>query len=226
MFISLSDTASPDDPNEITFAKGEILEILDKNGKWWQARKSDGTVGSESCLVFVHKTLADTGASQLHHPITFKSSETPLLPSSSYLVRNVMNIHDARLPPLWSSPRPYVADIPLALSLLSLALFTALRSIGFFLGLRPPCFLPSIQGNMPSVERGMSHSCYPYTVQLQYNDIPHGAATCQHPRRHVVTAKNNGDSLLLGAVATEWESWRSSYEYMYIRVNERGAKQT
>ena len=105
MFISLSDTASPDDPNEITFAKGEILEILDKNGKWWQARKSDGTVGSESCLVFVHKTLADTGASQLHHPITFKSSETPLLPSSSYLVRNVMNIHDARLPPLWSSPR-------------------------------------------------------------------------------------------------------------------------
>ena len=42
------DTASPDDPNEISFAKGEILDILDKNGKWWQAKKSDGTVGSES----------------------------------------------------------------------------------------------------------------------------------------------------------------------------------
>ncbi|KAI0652307.1 hypothetical protein C8Q79DRAFT_89713 [Trametes meyenii] len=38
-------TASPDDPNEISFAKGDILEILDKNGKWWQARKADGTVG-------------------------------------------------------------------------------------------------------------------------------------------------------------------------------------
>ncbi len=43
-----ADTASPDDPNEITFSKNEILEILDKNGKWWQARKQDGTVGSES----------------------------------------------------------------------------------------------------------------------------------------------------------------------------------
>ncbi|KAM5531900.1 hypothetical protein V8D89_014454 [Ganoderma adspersum] len=38
-------TASPDDPNEISFSKGEFLEILDKNGKWWQAKKSDGTVG-------------------------------------------------------------------------------------------------------------------------------------------------------------------------------------
>ncbi|KAI0375438.1 hypothetical protein BV20DRAFT_960590 [Pilatotrama ljubarskyi] len=38
-------TASPDDPNEISFVKGDVLEILDKNGKWWQARKADGTVG-------------------------------------------------------------------------------------------------------------------------------------------------------------------------------------
>jgi len=37
--------ASPDDPNEISFVKGEILDILDKSGKWWQARKSDGAVG-------------------------------------------------------------------------------------------------------------------------------------------------------------------------------------
>ncbi|KAH9937358.1 uncharacterized protein B0H18DRAFT_1206221 [Fomitopsis serialis] len=37
--------ASPDDPNEISFTKGEILEVIDKQGKWWQAKKSDGTVG-------------------------------------------------------------------------------------------------------------------------------------------------------------------------------------
>ncbi|KAI0315667.1 hypothetical protein OF83DRAFT_1061673 [Amylostereum chailletii] len=38
-------TASPDDPNEISFAKGEILDIVDKQGKWWQAKKDDGTIG-------------------------------------------------------------------------------------------------------------------------------------------------------------------------------------
>ncbi|XP_006454256.1 hypothetical protein AGABI2DRAFT_197139 [Agaricus bisporus var. bisporus H97] len=38
-------TANPDDPNEISFAKGEVLDIIDKNGKWWQAKKADGSVG-------------------------------------------------------------------------------------------------------------------------------------------------------------------------------------
>jgi len=38
-------TASLDDPNEISFSKGEILEILDNAGKWWQARKADGSRG-------------------------------------------------------------------------------------------------------------------------------------------------------------------------------------
>jgi SHO1 osmosensor len=42
-----TDTASPDDANEISFIKGEIMEILDKSGKWWQAKKSDGRIGSE-----------------------------------------------------------------------------------------------------------------------------------------------------------------------------------
>ncbi|CAO3635704.1 unnamed protein product [Cunninghamella blakesleeana] len=38
-------TASPDDPNELSFERGEVLEIVDRRGNWWQARKSDGTVG-------------------------------------------------------------------------------------------------------------------------------------------------------------------------------------
>lgn len=42
-----TDTGSAEDPNEISFAKDDILDILDQGGKWWQARKSDGTVGSE-----------------------------------------------------------------------------------------------------------------------------------------------------------------------------------
>ncbi|KAG8880469.1 Transmembrane osmosensor [Tulasnella sp. 331] len=38
-------SASPDDPNEVSFAKGEILDIVDNAGKWWQAKKADGTTG-------------------------------------------------------------------------------------------------------------------------------------------------------------------------------------
>ncbi|KAF9505907.1 hypothetical protein BS47DRAFT_1374219 [Hydnum rufescens UP504] len=39
-------TASADDPNEISFTKGEILEIMDNAGKWWQAKKADGQRGN------------------------------------------------------------------------------------------------------------------------------------------------------------------------------------
>jgi len=38
-------TASPDDPNELSFGKGEMLDIVDNKGKWWQARKTDGSIG-------------------------------------------------------------------------------------------------------------------------------------------------------------------------------------
>jgi hypothetical protein len=44
--IAAADTADPDDPNEISFSKGEILDIIDNSGKWWQAQKEDGTSGS------------------------------------------------------------------------------------------------------------------------------------------------------------------------------------
>ncbi|KAF9977598.1 Transmembrane osmosensor [Mortierella antarctica] len=37
--------ANPDDANELAFVKGEVLDIVDNKGKWWQARKQDGTIG-------------------------------------------------------------------------------------------------------------------------------------------------------------------------------------
>ncbi|KAF8527396.1 hypothetical protein BU17DRAFT_81531 [Hysterangium stoloniferum] len=37
--------ASPDDATELSFTKGETLEIFDKTGKWWQAKRADGTSG-------------------------------------------------------------------------------------------------------------------------------------------------------------------------------------
>ncbi|ORX58845.1 hypothetical protein DM01DRAFT_1405465 [Hesseltinella vesiculosa] len=37
--------ANPQDPNELSFEKNEVLQVLDRKGNWWQARKSDGTVG-------------------------------------------------------------------------------------------------------------------------------------------------------------------------------------
>jgi len=38
-------TASVDDPNELSFGKGEMMDIVDNQGKWWQARKADGSIG-------------------------------------------------------------------------------------------------------------------------------------------------------------------------------------
>ncbi|KAJ2491192.1 Transmembrane osmosensor [Coemansia sp. RSA 2050] len=37
--------ANPDDPNEVSIAKEEIMLVIDDSGKWWQVKKEDGSVG-------------------------------------------------------------------------------------------------------------------------------------------------------------------------------------
>lgn len=54
------DQGSAEDPNELSFEKDEILDILDKRGNWWQARKQDGSTGivpSNYVSLIMHRKL-------------------------------------------------------------------------------------------------------------------------------------------------------------------------
>ncbi|KAJ3043753.1 Transmembrane osmosensor [Rhizophlyctis rosea] len=46
--------ANPDDPQEMSFQKNEVLEILDNRGQWWTARRTRGDGTVETGLVPRH----------------------------------------------------------------------------------------------------------------------------------------------------------------------------
>jgi len=85
---SCADTGSADDPNEISFAKGELLDIVDKQGKWWQAKKSDGTVGSE--YPFTAETMGS--AERYVRSCSFKLPPTSLRSTFSNLPTNYLYV--------------------------------------------------------------------------------------------------------------------------------------
>jgi len=68
------DSGSKEDPNELAFKKGQMLQILDKSGKWWLGRTMDGKKGSMSFLsaFFLRQFLKFFFFGyQLHPPITY-----------------------------------------------------------------------------------------------------------------------------------------------------------
>jgi hypothetical protein len=42
------DTGTPEDPTELSFKKGEVLDVFNKSDQWWEARTADGKEGSKS----------------------------------------------------------------------------------------------------------------------------------------------------------------------------------
>lgn len=53
-------SASPDDPNEVSFAKGDILEVMDNTGKWFQVKTPSGQTG-----VYISFSVCSANVSQI-----------------------------------------------------------------------------------------------------------------------------------------------------------------
>lgn len=52
-------SASPDDPNEVSFAKGDLLDVIDSTGKWFQVRTPAGQQGVSTILSEYSPVVAD-----------------------------------------------------------------------------------------------------------------------------------------------------------------------
>ena len=52
------DIASGDDSSQLSFTKGDILDILNDFGEWWHAKRPDGISGSTSIGIYcVHALI-------------------------------------------------------------------------------------------------------------------------------------------------------------------------
>ena len=49
--LIIVDEAPPNDPDVISFTKGDLLEILDKSTEWWRARTANGTLGGKLLIL-------------------------------------------------------------------------------------------------------------------------------------------------------------------------------